>query len=49
MGALAQSKQPRGYPDYVLAFPLCAPPRADAAAGKGASFLLQIRIYKILC
>jgi hypothetical protein len=49
MGALAQSKRPRGYPEYVSAVPLCAPPRADTAAGKDASFLFQIKIYKILC
>ena len=46
---MAQSKRPRGFPDYALAVPLCAPPRADVAFGGGASFFLQIRIYNILC
>jgi len=49
MGALAQSKRPRGFPDYALAVPLWAPPRADVAVGRGAKFFLEIRIYKILC
>jgi hypothetical protein len=44
-----QWKSPYGLGNYTLGLPLWAPPRVGIAAGRGASFFLQIKIYKILC